>query len=103
MTEVRLASSVTGLPQEMEGEPADVLSRYYFEADEGKIAKVKQLRQEAQIGEGLSTIELEIEANGKLKDYSLGGTLSMVPENDPEDVKALLPLFGLGPDDLKSR
>jgi sulfite reductase alpha subunit-like flavoprotein len=101
MTEVRLSSSLTGLPAEAEGEPACCVSRFYFEAEECKILKVKQLRQQPQLEEGLSTVEIEIEASGKLKDYSLGGTLSMLPENSTDDVHAVLPFFGLQPDDLK--
>jgi sulfite reductase alpha subunit-like flavoprotein len=101
MTEVRLASSVAGLPGEAEGEPADVVSRFYFEAEECKVLKVRQLRQKPTPEDGLSTVEIEVEASGKLKEYALGGTLSVLPENDIEDVHRLLSLFSLQPDDLK--
>jgi sulfite reductase alpha subunit-like flavoprotein len=99
--EVRLASSISGLPAEVEAEPADVVSRFYFEAEEAKILKVRQLRQDPKPEEGLSTIEIEVEANGKLKEYSLGGTFSVLPENDTEDVQKVLSLFNLQPEDLK--
>jgi sulfite reductase alpha subunit-like flavoprotein len=92
-TQVRLAAAIVDLPEEVEADPADVRSRYYFEAEECKITKVRQLRQQPALNEGLSTIEVEMEAKGKLAEYALGGTLSLLPENDPEDILKILSLL----------
>jgi len=100
-TVVRMAPSITGLPDEVKGEPADVVSRFYFEAEEGKVLKVRNLRQEDELVKGLSTVEIEVEAKGKLAEYSAGGTFQLLPENDPEDVQKMLPLLGLQAVDLE--
>jgi sulfite reductase alpha subunit-like flavoprotein len=100
LPEVRLSPTLAGLAAEAEGAPADVLARFYFEADKAKILKVRELRQDPLASEGLSTVEVEIEALNNLKDYSLGGTLSLLPESDPEDLTAVLPLLGLKSEDL---
>jgi sulfite reductase alpha subunit-like flavoprotein len=88
------------LPAESGGEGSDVLARFYFEADKAKVLKVRELRQQPNAEGGLATAEVEMEAIGGLKGYGLGGTLSLVPENDPDDVTAMLPLLGLTPSDL---
>jgi sulfite reductase alpha subunit-like flavoprotein len=100
LPELRLESSILGLPAEVEGDPADVLARFYFEADKAKVLKVRELRQQPSLEQGLATVEVELEAKDNLKKYSLGGTLSLLPESDPDDVKAVLPLFGLKTEDL---
>jgi len=100
LAEVRLSPSMGGLPAETPGAPADVLARFYFEADKAKVLKVRELRQAPLPEEGLSTVEVEIDAANNLKDYSVGGTLSLLPESDPSDIKAMLPFFNLSPADL---
>lgn len=95
---IRMAPAAAALPQEAAGDPADVLARYYFEAAQAKVLKVAQLRQRPEPAEGLSTVEIEIDAAGT--GYTLGGTLAVLPENSPEDVAAMLPLLGLLDSDL---
>jgi len=94
------ASSAAELPSEVEGEPADVLARFYFEAEKVKVLGLRQLRQCPSVDEGLSTMEVELEASRSLQEYQVGGTLSLLPENDPADVAAMLPILGLTPADL---
>jgi len=98
--ELKMAVDAASLPAEVPGEPSDVLARFYFEAQKAKIAASKQLRQAPKAEEGLSTVEIEIEASGSLKEYTLGGTLTLLPENDPAVVTATLPLLGLQESDL---
>jgi len=97
--QLKIADSVAALPAECQGEPAEVLCKFYFEADRAKVAKVRELRQKPSPEEGLSTAEIEIEASGELKNYALGGTLSVLPESDPADVDACMALLGLKPAD----
>jgi sulfite reductase alpha subunit-like flavoprotein len=99
-----LHTSVTAsqLPTEVTGEPADVLSRFAFEASPTKCMSVKQLRQKPDAEKGLSTMEIEFEVKDgtKLAEYSLGGTLEILPESHPDAVAAILPLLGCTTDDL---
>jgi sulfite reductase alpha subunit-like flavoprotein len=90
------------LPAEVAGEPADVLSRFAFEASSTKCMGVKQLRQKPEADQGLSTVEIEFEVTegSKLAEYSLGGTLEILPENHPDAVAAILPLLGCTTADL---
>eukprot|EP00933_Yihiella_yeosuensis_P034994 TRINITY_DN2847_c0_g3_i1.p1 TRINITY_DN2847_c0_g3~~TRINITY_DN2847_c0_g3_i1.p1 ORF type:complete len:963 (+),score=262.38 TRINITY_DN2847_c0_g3_i1:173-2890(+) len=88
------------MPSESPGEPSETLARFYFDSQKAKVLKVKELRQQPNFEEGLSTVEVEIEAAGDLKGYTLGGTLSLLPENDEADVAAALKLFGLTEADL---
>jgi len=97
---LKLAALGEVLPAESGGEGSDVLARFYFEADKAKVLQVRELRQQPNEEAGLATAEVEMEATGSLKGYGLGGTLSLVPENDPDDVTAMLPLLGLMPSDL---
>eukprot|EP00929_Paragymnodinium_shiwhaense_P000214 TRINITY_DN100463_c0_g1_i1.p1 TRINITY_DN100463_c0_g1~~TRINITY_DN100463_c0_g1_i1.p1 ORF type:complete len:1011 (-),score=266.50 TRINITY_DN100463_c0_g1_i1:255-3287(-) len=97
---VKTAMTVAGLPSEIPGEASDVLARFYFEATRTKIAKCKELRQQPDNAQGLSTVEVEIEAVESLASYSLGGTFSLLPLNDPAHVKAILPILGLREADL---
>jgi len=97
---IRMAAAASDLPAEAPGEPADVLARFYFEADKSKVSKARELRQSPCAEEGLATVEVELEATGGLKDYALGGTLSLMPVSDPADVAAMLPILGLTPVDL---
>lgn len=66
-------------------------------AGRAKVTKVRELRQKPEPEQGLATVEVEIEAEGNLKEYKLGGTLSLLPENDPADVEAAVKLMGLTP------
>lgn len=102
VAELRLAASAADLPREVVGEPSSVKSRFYFEAARSKVLKVKELRQEPCAAEGLSTVEVELEATGSLAGYSLGGTLALLPQNDATDVAAMLPFFGLAEASLTS-
>lgn len=97
---LKMGAPGSSLPVESQGEPSDVLARFYFEAQTSKVVKVKELRQKPNPGEGLSTVEVEIEASGDLKGYTLGGTLSLLPENDPADVNEVLKLLSLSEADL---
>jgi len=97
---LRMAASAKELPTEAPGDPSDVLARFYFEADKAKVLKARELRQSPSPEEGLATVEVELEAAGNLSSYSLGGTFSLLPENDPADVAAMLQVLGLGPGDL---
>jgi len=97
---LKIASVGERLPAESGSVGSDVLARFYFEADKAKILKVRELRQQPNAEAGLATAEVEIEATGSLKGYGLGGTLSLVPENHPDDVTAMLALLGLTPSDL---
>eukprot|EP00971_Amphidinium_carterae_P324221 6443248-Amphidinium_carterae.1 len=54
-----MAASASQLPAEADGEPADVLASFYFEATK---AKVHELRQQPDADQGLSTVEVEVEA-----------------------------------------
>jgi len=98
---LKMATDPSELPAEVPCEPADVLARFYFEANHATVLKVNELRQEPNAAEGSSTAEIEIAAAGDLGGYALGGTLSVLPENDPADVAAMLPLLGLQESDLK--
>lgn len=100
MPKLVLAAPGVTLPAEPAGEATDVLARFYFEAEKAKVLKAKELRQQPKPDEGLSTVEVEIEAVGTLKGYSAGGTFSLLPESDPADVAAVLPLLGLTQADL---
>eukprot|EP00435_Cladocopium_sp_Y103_P066874 s66_g29.t1 len=97
---LELAKSGAVLPAESFQEPTDVNARFYFEAEKTKIAKVKELRQLRSLDEGLSTMEVEIEASGSLQDYTTAGTLALLPRNSSMDVVAMLQLFGLAEADL---
>mmetsp|Transcript_51023 Transcript_51023/g.114849 ORF Transcript_51023/g.114849 Transcript_51023/m.114849 type:complete len:846 (+) Transcript_51023:77-2614(+) len=98
---LQMAASASQLPAEADGEPADVLASFYFEATKAKVMKVHELRQQPDADQGLSTVEVEVEATGEsLSSYALGGTLSVLPENDPADVNAMLPILGLSLSDL---
>lgn len=97
---LELAKSGAVLPAESSQEPTDVNARFYFEAEKTKIAKVKELRQLRSLDEGLSTMEVEIEASGSLQDYTTAGTLALLPRNSSMDVVAMLQLFGLAEVDL---
>lgn len=97
---LQMAALGSQLPPEADAEPSDVVARFYFEAERTKVLKVTQLRQQPNLQQGLSTVEVEIEACGSLKDYSAGGTLSLLPENDAQDVAAMLPLLGHSSSDL---
>jgi len=99
-TELKMAPTAAGLPAEVSGEPSDVVARFYFEAEKTKVAKVRELRQKPEPEAGLATVEVELEATGNLKEYKTGGTLSLLPENDPADVEAAVQLMGLTPADL---
>lgn len=90
-----VAATHASLPPEIAGEGSDVLARFSFEAEKTKVTKVRELRQMPDRENGLCTAEVEFEAVGSLKDYTLGGTLSLLPENDPEDVLAAARLVGL--------
>jgi len=96
----KMAGAIADLPKEVPGEPADVLAKFPFEAYKATVLKVRELRQKPSAEEGLSTVEVEIEASEGLKGYSVGGTLSMLPESDPRDVEAILPILGLSRSDL---
>lgn len=98
---LKMADSIGALPAECKGEPAEVLCKFYFEADKTKITKVRELRQKPNAQEGLATAEVELEASGELKNYALGGTLSVLPESDPADIEACMALLGVKPADLK--
>lgn len=92
------------LPAEVPGEAADILAKFYFEAETTRITKVRELRQQPDPSAGLSTVEVELEAVADgLKGYSAGGTLSLLPQNDPADISAMLPLLGLSPADLMKK
>jgi len=97
---LRMAAAAKDLPSETAGEPSDVVARFYFEAARAKILKVQELREKPCPEDGLATVEIEIAAAGALQGYSLGGTLSLLPENDPADVAAILALLGLSQADL---
>lgn len=97
---LKMAPTAAGLPAECQGEPSDVVARFYFEAEKTKVTKVRQLRQKPDAAKGLATVEFEIEATGNLKEYGLGGTLSLLPENDPADVEAAAKLMGFTKADL---
>jgi len=97
---LKIAPAQAELPAEAAGEAADVLARFYFDADKAKVTKVRELRQKPKHEEGLATVELEIEAAGALKEYGLGGTLSLLPESEPADVEAAVQLMGLTKADL---
>lgn len=45
--------------------------------------EVKELRKLRNVDEGLSTMEVEIEATGSLLNYMTAGTLALLPRNDP--------------------
>jgi len=98
---LRVAGAVADLPAEAPFEPSDVLSRFYFDAVQTKVARCDELRQKPDRDAGLSTVEVTIEATGGLSGYSLGGTLTLLPENSPADVAAILPLLGLSQADLQ--
>mmetsp|Transcript_39031 Transcript_39031/g.72677 ORF Transcript_39031/g.72677 Transcript_39031/m.72677 type:complete len:640 (-) Transcript_39031:216-2135(-) len=87
-------------PAEPDSEPSDVAARFYFEAEKCKVAKVRELRQHRCVEEGLSTVEVEIEATDALQKYTTGGTFALLPRNTPSDVSAMLKLFGLSESDL---
>jgi sulfite reductase alpha subunit-like flavoprotein len=99
-----LHTSVTasGLPAEVPGNPADVLSRFAFEAVPTKCMSVKQLRQKPEAEKGFSTVEVEFEVKDgtNLAEYSLGGTLEILPENHPDAVAGILPVLGCTTADL---
>jgi len=97
---LKMAAPGSTMPTEGEGEPSDVVARFYFEANQAKVVKVRELRQQPNAENGLSTVEVEIEAAGGLKGYALGGTLSLLPQNDPADVAAVVKLMGLKEADL---
>lgn len=98
---LRVAGAVADLPAEAPFEPSDVLARFYFDAVQTKVARCDELRQKPDRDAGLSTVEVTIEATGGLSGYSLGGTLTLLPENSPADVAAILPLLGLSQADLQ--
>lgn len=95
-----IAKAGAELGAESDGEPMDIAARFYFEAEKAKIAKVKELRQLRNIDEGLSTMEVEIEATGSLQSYTTAGTLALLPRNSPTDVLEMLKFFGLAEADL---
>merc|ERR1740129_1229544 len=97
---LKVADTATELPAEVAGEPSDVLARFSFEADQAKVVDVRELRQSPKADQGLSTVEVSIEANDGLATYDLGGTLSVLPECDPDDVMKMLPVLGLTQIDL---
>merc|ERR1740129_162704 len=97
---LKIADTATELPAEVAGEPSDVLARFSFEADQAKVVDVRELRQSPKADQGLSTVEVSIEANDGLATYDLGGTLSVLPECDPDDVMKMLPVLGLTQIDL---
>lgn len=82
------------------GGPADILAKMYFETERTQVMGVRELRAKPDSDGGFSTVELELKAVGALAEYQAGGTLSVVPETDPRDVEAILPLLGLVPADL---
>jgi len=97
---LEFAKSGEALPAEKSAEPMDVNARFFFDAEKVKVAKVKELRQLRSIDDGLSTMEVEIEATGSLQSYTTAGTLALLPRNSPMDVVAMLDFFGLREADL---
>lgn len=100
---LHMALADSGLPAECPGEPSDVLAKFYFEAETARITRKRELRQAPDAEAGLSTVEVELEATASLRGYSAGGTLSLLPQNDPSDVTAMLPLLGLTQGDLAKK
>lgn len=100
---LHMALSDSELPAEPAGEPSDVLAKFYFEAVSTNVTKVRELRQAPDANAGLSTVEVEISAAAALRGYSVGGTLSLLPHNDPADVNAMLRLLGLSQGDLAKK
>eukprot|EP00931_Biecheleriopsis_adriatica_P008738 TRINITY_DN10987_c0_g1_i1.p1 TRINITY_DN10987_c0_g1~~TRINITY_DN10987_c0_g1_i1.p1 ORF type:complete len:1018 (+),score=242.21 TRINITY_DN10987_c0_g1_i1:75-3128(+) len=97
---LKFAAPGAVLPAETDSEATDVVARFYFDAVQAKILKVRELRQKPNKEEGVSTVEVELEAAGALKGYSAGGTLSLAPRNHPDQVSAALKLMGLSEADL---
>ncbi|CAE7031921.1 Por [Symbiodinium natans] len=95
-----LVRSTAELAPEPDAEPSEVAARFYFEAERCTVAKVRELRQHRSLEDGLSTMEVELEASGGLEKYTAGGTLALLPRNAPSDVSAVLKLLGLSEGDL---
>jgi len=98
--QLKIAAVGERLPAKSGSVASDVVARFYFDAEKVRVLKIRELRQQPNAEAGLATAEVEMEATGSLRGYGLGGTLSLVPENDPDDMTAMLPLLGLTPSDL---
>ncbi|CAE7943763.1 unnamed protein product [Symbiodinium sp. KB8] len=98
-----IVRSSAELPAEPDSEPSEVAARFYFEAEKCTVAKVRELRQHRSLEEGLSTMEVELEASGALQKYTAGGTLAMLPRNAESDVSAMLKLLGYSESDLNKK
>lgn len=98
---LHMAATAAELPAEVPGDPSDTVAKLYFEAIKTRVTKVTELRQAPSQENGLSTVEVEVEATGELKGYAAGGTLTLLPVCDPADVAAVLPLLGLSTADLQ--
>mmetsp|Transcript_58475 Transcript_58475/g.165156 ORF Transcript_58475/g.165156 Transcript_58475/m.165156 type:complete len:949 (+) Transcript_58475:45-2891(+) len=94
---LRVAASSAELPPEAAGQPADVLARFYFQAERARVDRVGELRQAPAALEGLSTAHVGLDVSGcpGLLDYAAAGTVELLPENSAEDVRAILPLLGI--------
>ncbi|CAE8658342.1 unnamed protein product, partial [Polarella glacialis] len=95
---LRVSANVSTLPPEGPGKPADVLARFYFQAEQVRVTGVSELRQSPSPEEGLSTVQVDLDlsaAPGVLAGYVAAGTLELLPENSPQDVAAVLPLLGI--------
>eukprot|EP00929_Paragymnodinium_shiwhaense_P051693 TRINITY_DN25971_c0_g1_i1.p1 TRINITY_DN25971_c0_g1~~TRINITY_DN25971_c0_g1_i1.p1 ORF type:complete len:887 (-),score=234.91 TRINITY_DN25971_c0_g1_i1:225-2786(-) len=93
-----MAQTVAGLPPEATGQPADVLARFYFQAEKAKVSKVQQLRQAPSLDDGLSTMQVDLACGscpGVRAGYASGATLELLPENSAQEVAAMLPLLGI--------
>eukprot|EP00931_Biecheleriopsis_adriatica_P076671 TRINITY_DN50359_c0_g1_i1.p1 TRINITY_DN50359_c0_g1~~TRINITY_DN50359_c0_g1_i1.p1 ORF type:complete len:760 (+),score=180.01 TRINITY_DN50359_c0_g1_i1:287-2566(+) len=96
---LRISTDVSSLPSETPGKPADVLARFYFQAEPIRVTGISELRKApSPEAAGLSTvhIEFDVTASQALKaDYAPAGTLELLPENDAAEIAAMLPILGI--------
>jgi NADPH-ferrihemoprotein reductase len=92
---MHMADTVENLPTEVAGAPADVLARFYFQAEQATVTRVEQLRQTHDVKEGESTVGIDFDVSDcpGLASYEAAGTLEVLPENSLADVQQILQLL----------
>lgn len=94
--QLRMARNLRDMPTEAVGHAADVIGRFYFDAETAYVKSVTELRQ-CSVPEDSSTVHvvLDVSQSTSLKSYAAAGTFEILPENDPDDVARILPLLNI--------
>ncbi|KAF4686089.1 hypothetical protein FOZ60_005668 [Perkinsus olseni] len=87
----------TNLPYDatVHGGGMDVISKFYFTADEATVKDIRELRQEPNPEEGLTTVHLDVDISTlPAARYRTADNLEILPRNPEWEVNAIAERFG---------